>query len=143
MQAKITISLDRNDRIRIKIQDSTSLAQIYEGNMSLSGFARALTGEARITAETDLICTPADAEKFGLNRIVRHKHCRKVSSSDAQSQREVVHDDFEAYWKPNRFHLLDDGTATQQPSDRHTYIICRWLTDEEVELENLHGEVLF
>ncbi|WP_166255872.1 hypothetical protein [Marinobacter salicampi] len=143
MQAMITISRDSNDRMKIRLVDSTSLAPIYEGSMTLSGFTRALTGEARILTETDRICTPEEAAKFGLNRIVKHKHCRKVSLSDMQSQREAVLEDFERYWKPNHFQLLDDGTGTQQPTQHHAYLICRWLTDEEIELEKLHGEVSF
>lgn len=143
MEAKITISRDSNDQMRVRLIDDSSRQPIFEGALSLANFTRALCGEAQVPVQTLLVCGPNEAGKFGLHRIIRNRTCEKVSFSDIRSQEEVVLEDFKAKWQPEGWTLFDDGLETQQPGERHNYIVCRWLTDAEIEEFGLQSEVLF
>lgn len=143
MEAKITIARDSHDQMRIHLIDSSSKQGIFEGTLTLANFTRALSGEARVPVQTRRVCGPNEAGKFGLHRIIRNRTCEKVCFTDSRSQEEVVIDDFKAKWQPEGWTLFDDGLETQQPGERHNYIVCRWLTDVEVEEYGLQSEVLF
>jgi len=143
MEAKITIARDSHDQMRIHLIDSSSKQGIFEGTLTLANFTRALSGEARVPVQIHRVCGPNEAGKFGLHRIIRNRTCEKVCFTDSRSQEEVVIDDFKAKWQPEGWTLFDDGLETQQPGEQHNYIVCRWLTDVEVEEHGLQSEVLF
>lgn len=126
-EVKVSISRpncgDGREVMCVRVIDAASRLSVVGFEMPLSEFMKCITGQAEIPANVTRFTEETKRQFLGMKKEIRHLECDRVFSKE--KQREIVLNEF-AKMEPG-WHLLSDGTRSQQRGDKHEYIIQRWV----------------
>lgn len=134
--ARVSISRPHGsgkDYIRLEIDDNRSSITLVELEIDLESFAKALTGLQSVPA-TYLQCIDEnDIHKINKRKVTEHVYCNRLSSvsSTKEDQRAEVFKHFNHVYRSQGWELWSDGTRSQQRSDEHRYVICKYVEVED------------
>lgn len=115
--------------VSLTIHDEHSGDQVMEIEFSLKEIGLLITGLHGVKG----IATVNTATNIAKKRETERVFCEKVTSYKSNrkdDQRVAVIEDFEEKYEQHGYSLQSDGTTTQQPTDKHEYIIKKYVPVE-------------
>lgn len=128
LSAQVTISRNNHDEISIEIIDESSGLHIIKVHMTPDQFAKAVTGVSFQHADITNPPTEYIVNNIGKSRETKDFIVDKVKSYKEEDQQDAVMASFNSSGlSADGWELFDDGTRSQQPTDRHRATIRRFV----------------
>jgi hypothetical protein len=121
MKANVSISRvhssHRDDFIAISIVDEASGLIIWQGDMSLEDFAKTITGQGGLKAETERIASKWSIGVMGCKRICRTVQVANIKGKAEKDSVTIAQETWEQYQELFRdgWVIDQDGSGRQQP----------------------------
>ena len=131
MKIKTRMNLLINqDFTRLEIIDDASGRPIISAEIPMQEFQQLLSRLAYVPVEMEL---SENFDYWGKEKIVETWTCPKSKGYDKSYQKDQVRKWFAITneIRDNEWQIYRDGTDSQQPSDQHEYIVCKYVTPTE------------